>query len=118
MQYDRPPNAAGLSCTLHTIVRTARSGAAHVEYWGETMIATRRVDRIFEHAVEAGLVPGVIALAANAHGVVYEGAFGRREIGTEAAMTLDSVVRIASMTKPITAVAALQLVEQGRLTLD
>ena len=42
---------------------------------GETMIALRRVDRIFEHAVEAGLVPGVIALAADAHGVVYEGAF-------------------------------------------
>jgi methyl acetate hydrolase len=82
------------------------------------MIATPRVDRVFEQVVEAGLVPGVIALAANAQGVVYEGAFGRREIGKKAAMTLDSVVWIASMTKAITSVAALQLVEQGRLTLD
>jgi CubicO group peptidase (beta-lactamase class C family) len=82
------------------------------------MLTTRRVDRVFEHAVEAGLVPGVIALAANEHGVVYEGAFGRREIGKEPSMTLDSVVRIASMTKAITSVAALQLVEQGRLALD
>jgi CubicO group peptidase (beta-lactamase class C family) len=82
------------------------------------MSITRRVDRVFEHAVAAGVVPGVIALAANAHGVIYEGAFGRREMGKEAAMTLDSIVRIASMTKAITAVAALQLVEQGRLTLD
>src|SRR4051794_22945069 len=84
----------------------------------ETMLVTQHIDRVFERAIEAGVVPGVIALAANDHGMVYEGAFGQREIGNEPAMTLDSVVWIASMTKAITAVAALQLVEQGRLALD
>src|SRR5690348_7229149 len=84
----------------------------------ETMLATQHIDRVFERAIEAGVVPGVIALAANDHGVVYEGAFGQREIGKDAAITLDSVVWIASMTKVVTSVGALQLVEQGRLALD
>jgi methyl acetate hydrolase len=44
--------------------------------------------------------------------------FGKREIGKDPAMTLDIVVSVASMTKPVTSVAAMQLVEQGRIALD
>jgi CubicO group peptidase (beta-lactamase class C family) len=82
------------------------------------MRATYRIDEVFEQAVEAGAVPGVIALAADEHDILYQGAFGKREIGKAAAMTLDSVIEIASMTKAVTAVAAMQLVELGRITLD
>ena len=46
--------------------------------------------------------------------MVYEGAFGKRELGKDAPMTLDTVVWIASMTKAITATAAMQLVERGQ----
>lgn len=56
--------------------------------------------------------------AATARGVVYEGAFGRRDLTTGVAMTPDTVVWIASMTKAITATAAMQLVERGKLSLD
>ena len=73
---------------------------------------------MLERAVDAGVAPGVIALAANDNGVIYEGAFGKREVGKDAAMTLDSVAWIASMTKAVTSAAAMQLVEQGRLGLD
>jgi CubicO group peptidase (beta-lactamase class C family) len=73
---------------------------------------------MLEEAVEAGLVPGVVAMAANEKGVVYEGAFGKRAIDGEAPMTSDTVVWIASMTKAITSVAAMQLVEQGLISLD
>jgi CubicO group peptidase (beta-lactamase class C family) len=50
--------------------------------------------------------------------VLYEAAFGRRALDESAPMTLDTVFRIASMTKAITSVAAMQLVEQGKLKLE
>jgi methyl acetate hydrolase len=75
-------------------------------------------DAILEQAVDAGEVPGVVALAATDDGVLYQGAFGKREIANEPDMTLDTVFWIASMTKAVTSVAAMQLVEQGRLQLD
>ncbi|HEY5830559.1 MAG TPA: serine hydrolase domain-containing protein, partial [Hyphomicrobiaceae bacterium] len=49
---------------------------------------------------------------------LYEGAFGKRVLGEPAAMTLDTVGWIASMTKALTGAAAMQLVEQGKLDLD
>jgi CubicO group peptidase (beta-lactamase class C family) len=63
-------------------------------------------------------MPGIIAAAATDAGTLYEGAFGTREIGKDAPMTVDTVVWIASMTKAVTATAAMQLVEKGKLTLD
>jgi methyl acetate hydrolase len=76
------------------------------------------VDQVLERAVAAGEVPGVVALAADDRGIVYEGAFGKREIGKGPEMTLDTVFWVASMTKAVTSVAAMQLVEQGQLALD
>jgi len=63
-------------------------------------------------------VPGVVAMAGTDKGLLYAGAFGTRVLDNGQAMTLDTVFRIASMTKAITSVAAMQLVEQGKLTLD
>jgi CubicO group peptidase (beta-lactamase class C family) len=80
--------------------------------------ALPQVDAALRSAVDAGEVPGVVAMAATDRGLLYEGAFGRRALGGAEAMTLDSVFRIASMTKAITSVAAMQLVEQGKLALD
>ena len=82
------------------------------------MEAKATVDDVLARAVEAGDVPGVVALAAGDTGVIYEGAFGKREVAGEPDMTPDTVFWIASMTKAITSVAAMQLVEQGRLDLD
>jgi methyl acetate hydrolase len=75
-------------------------------------------DEVLAGAVAAGDVAGVVAVAANQGGTVYEGAFGRREIGAEPAMTLDTVFWIASMTKAVTTVAAMQFVERGAVSLD
>jgi methyl acetate hydrolase len=74
-------------------------------------------DGVLSAAASAGDVPGVIAMATNREGAIYEGAFGQRLLGGDA-MTTDTVVWIASMTKAITGVAAMQLVEQGKLNLD
>jgi len=78
----------------------------------------KNVDASFTQAVESKAMPGIVAMAATDKGVLYEGAFGRRELGKDAPMTLDTVVWIASMTKAITATAAMQLVERGKLALD
>ena len=69
-------------------------------------------------AVERGDVPGVVAVVVNREGVLYEGAFGKRNLTTGAPMTIDTVCWIASMTKAITGACTMQLVEQGKLDLD
>jgi CubicO group peptidase (beta-lactamase class C family) len=82
------------------------------------MANTRSIDQVLQQAVSTGEVPGVVALAADDGGVIYQGAFGRRSLASDDAMSLDTVFRIASMTKAITATAAMQMVEQGKLALD
>jgi methyl acetate hydrolase len=77
-----------------------------------------RIDGVLRQAVDARDVPGVVAMAATDKGVLYEGAFGARELDKGPAMTLDTVFRIASMTKAIASVAVMQLVEQGKLKLE
>ena len=76
------------------------------------------IDAVLRRAVDAGAVPGVVAMGATGKGVFYEGAFGLRDTAQSTAMTPDTVFRIASMTKAMTSVAAMQLVEGGKLTLD
>jgi CubicO group peptidase (beta-lactamase class C family) len=79
---------------------------------------TRAIDAVLEAAVARGDVAGVVAMAANRDGVFYQGAAGVRAAGTTQAMTADTVFWIASMTKAITSVAAMMLVEEGTLALD
>ena len=83
-----------------------------------TAVAQEQIDSVLRSAVEAREVPGVVALAASDKGAIYDGAFGVRDLNAGGAMTGDTVFRIASMTKAITSVAAMQLVEQGKLGLD
>ena len=82
------------------------------------MTLKEQADKLLGDAAKAGDVPGVVAMAANRDGTIYEGAFGERVLGGGQAMTTDTVLWIASMTKAITSVAAVQLVERGKLELD
>jgi len=82
------------------------------------MSSLNKIDQVLSQSVQAGDVPGVVAMAATDKGVVYEGAYGKRELGKDAPMTLDTVVWIASMTKAITCTAAMQLVERGKVKLE
>ena len=76
------------------------------------------LDQHLSKAVANGAVPGVVALAADANGIIYSGAFGQRGPSDASPMALDTVFRIASMTKAITSAAAMKLVEEGRIALD
>jgi methyl acetate hydrolase len=82
------------------------------------MASFAKIDAALSEATASKFVPGVVAMAATENGKIYEGAFGVRSLSGGPAMTLDTVFRIASMTKAITSVAAMQLVERGKLTLD
>ena len=82
------------------------------------MQSKSQIDQLLRQKTEAGELPGVVAIAANGDEVIYQGAFGKRDLAKTEPMTADSVFWIASMTKAITAAGAMQLVEQGRLSLD
>ena len=75
-------------------------------------------DTVLLNAVQAGHIPGVVASVSSGNDTLYEAAFGERALGQGVAMTPDTVFWLASMTKPIVGAAAMQLVEQGKLTLD
>jgi CubicO group peptidase (beta-lactamase class C family) len=76
------------------------------------------IDSVLQAAVDGGVVPQVVAMAADADGPLYEGAFGPRVAGESEAVTPDTMFRIASMTKMVCTVAALQQVERGNHDLD
>ena len=76
-------------------------------------------DAILQQAVSGDQrVPGVVAMATDRSGTIYEGAAGKRVLGGDADMTTDSVFAIFSTTKAITGTAVLQLFEEGKLDLD
>jgi CubicO group peptidase (beta-lactamase class C family) len=77
-----------------------------------------RFEEALNDAVVSGRIAGAVALVTDRDGVTYQTSAGRRAQGAEAAMTPDTVFWIASMTKAIASVAALQLVEAGKLALD
>ncbi|HET9446826.1 MAG TPA: serine hydrolase domain-containing protein, partial [Steroidobacteraceae bacterium] len=68
--------------------------------------------------VDCGELAGVVTLTSLAGEVVQSEAIGWRDIETRTPMRADTLFRIASMTKPITSVAALMLLEEGRIALD
>ncbi|MGV2103843.1 serine hydrolase domain-containing protein [Rhizobium sp. 21-4511-3d] len=80
--------------------------------------AFEAVNELLRKAVRSGDVAGVVAAGATSDGLVYEGAFGTTDISVGAPMLTDTVFWVASMTKAVTAVACMQLVEQGLLHLD
>ena len=71
--------------------------------------STAPLDDVLRAAVEQRRVPAVVAMVATGDGVAYQGAFG---VGK------DGIFSIASMTKPVTSVAVMQLVEAGKVKLD
>jgi methyl acetate hydrolase len=81
-------------------------------------VQSGEIDAALQAKVAARELPGVVAMVANETSVVYQGAFGVRSLATAVPMSSDTIFRIASMVKLLTSVAALQLVERGKLSLD
>ena len=77
-----------------------------------------RISRAIEVRVENKEIAGAVAIVLRNGEISYFEAFGHAEVDEDEAMETDTLFRIASMTKPITSVAVLQLFEQGRIQLD
>ena len=79
---------------------------------------TSEITRAVSDALAGTGIAGAVAMIGDRDGVRLEQAFGVRDPASAAPMALDTVFQLASMTKAVTSVAAMQLVEQGRLSLD
>ncbi len=106
-------NTAGIVFTIGVGV-AALAGSVSAQ----TLPRTETLDAGFRDAIERKDVPGVVALITDREHVIYQGAFGVADVASRRPLTTDALFRIASMTKPITSVALMQLVEQGRVGLD
>ena len=76
------------------------------------------IDQYLTSVVRDTKIPGIVALAVEADRVVYTGAFGRQDVARGVPMAADTIFRIASMTKPVTSVAVMMLVQEGDIGLD
>ena len=76
------------------------------------------IDRLLERAVIAGVLPGVVAMVGDREETLYEGVYGRLSVERDERARADTMFWIASMTKAVVSVAALQLIERGELELE
>lgn len=109
-------------CGSDTASDSAVSGSAVSEPQNEDKIfspkSTQLLNQTLMQYVESGQVAGVSALVFEKDKEVYFNAFGYSNIDQQTPMTRDTIVRIYSMTKPITGVALMTLHEQGKFKLD
>jgi methyl acetate hydrolase len=96
------------------------AGAATIWQWPAAAAAPKAaLDDKLKAAVAREDVPGGLVVMATAKDhTLYQGAFGKADVAHDRPMTADAIFRIASMTKPVTSVAAMQLIQEGRFTLD
>jgi CubicO group peptidase (beta-lactamase class C family) len=76
------------------------------------------LDRRYQEGVDKGEIPGAVVMIARNGRVIYERAFGFASAANRTPMTTRTLFRLASLTKPVTSVAVMQLVDQGRVTLQ
>ena len=77
-----------------------------------------RIERVINGEIEAGKIPGAVALIARNGSIVYHRSFGYAAISSREPMQIDSIFRIASMTKAVTSVGVMMLYERGHFLLN
>ncbi len=117
MTFQHPSRRKVLKTTA-VLSAAASLGVAKGRAQDRSATPLGRLDAVLHAATEARDVAGLVAMAATDKDILYEGAFGSRDLAKGETMTGDTVFRIASMTKAVTSTAAMQLVEQGKLKLE
>src|SRR5688572_5583621 len=79
---------------------------------------TSALSTFLRNATERGDVPGIVVAVVNKEGTLYHEAFGRSSTVRGTPMARDTIFNMASMTKPVTSVAIMMLVDEGKLRLD
>lgn len=102
----------------HFVTAALGVGVPSSHLWGDTPIGgPDKLDETLRSGIARRNIPAAVGMAATATTTLYAGAFGKRD-SAGAPVTLESIFAIASMTKAVTTVAAMQLVEQGKVKLD
>ena len=91
---------------------------AEPETVGMSSARLARIGEVLRADIERGRIPGAVLAIARKGKIVYFEAFGYRDKAAGVPMTTDTIFSIASMTKPLATVGALQLYEQGRVLID
>jgi methyl acetate hydrolase len=110
--------ALSIVAAAAAVLLTVAIGATPLAQAPPRATAPATLDEKLSAAVTRGDVPGIVAVAASRDRILYQGVFGKADVAGGRPMTADALFRIASMTKAVTSVAAMQLYEQGRFTLD
>jgi len=92
--------------------------AASPEEVGFSSQRLKELSAAFQAKVDAGEYPGMVVLVARDNEIAWFDAIGYRDREAKAPMTRDALFRIASMTKPITSLSIMMLIEEGKLKLD
>lgn len=103
---------------LASLLATGSYATQSVPSTGSARGPAASIDAVLAGAVARRDIPGVVAIVADRRGILYQGAFGVADVGSGRLLTIDAIFRVASMTKPVTSVAAMQLIEHGRLNLN
>jgi CubicO group peptidase (beta-lactamase class C family) len=112
---------AGLVLATSLSVSALAQGLPKVATPEEVGISTQRLKRLsaaFQSDVDKGVIPGAVILIARDGKVAFFDAFGFQDHEKRIPMKADSIFRIASMTKPITSIALMMLVEEGKIQID
>ena len=107
-----------LLLSLASIARGGELPRAEPEAVGLSAGKLAELKPALQKLVDEGKIPGGVVVVARHGKVAYETTFGYRDLASKSPMTEDTIFAIASMTKPITCVAVMMLVEQGKLGLD
>lgn len=77
-----------------------------------------RITEFFNNEIASGKLPGAVVLIQQHGKPVYLKCFGVQDVATKAPMTSDTIFALHSMTKPITSLAAMMLIEAGKMSLS
>ncbi len=114
---------AGLACAVQAAAQpsTAPGGdadAVDVAATGQAVAGLEPFDELFTSFLATHEIPGAAVCISRQGEIIYARGFGRADVAAEQPVLPDSLFRIASVSKPITAVAIMQLVEQEKISLD
>ena len=116
-------SVAAVLALLVLVVAVGRPGAGNAESppsvpAGFSRAKLQRVGDYIRNEIATGKIPGAVVLIQQHGQPVYFESFGVRDVESRLPMTPDTIFRLYSMSKPITSVAVMTLVEEGKLRLD
>ncbi|HVY08101.1 MAG TPA: serine hydrolase domain-containing protein [Burkholderiales bacterium] len=106
-----------MACSSFTVQAQELPSAAP-ESVGMSAARLAHISEAFQEQVDKGTLPGVVVMVARKGKLVYSDALGFQDKGAGKPLAKDAIFRIYSMTKPLVSVAAMTLVEDGKMQLN